>query len=259
MRWEECSAACLAQAAKEIGVCILALGVLEKHGDHLPLGTDMYIARGLACEAAKIEEAVVFPPFYFGQIYEARCFPGTITLEPNLLLSLFLNVLDEIARNGFKKIIVSNQHGGNEGFLKFLAMALLAKKKDYSVYFYTQQSPELSTFIHKHMETTLLGHACECETSRMLYYRPDLVDLTKCNGEVPLLHRLDDIPMLHTGLSWYAKVPEHVIGDPSKATLAKGEALETMEAKLFAAFIRAVKSDTELSKLQEEFFSKTNE
>ncbi len=202
MRWEECSSKMLERAAKDIGVCILALGVLEKHGDHLPLGTDMHLAHALACEAAKLEPAMVFLPFYFGQIYEARCFPGTIALEPNLLLSLFQNVLDEIARNGFKKIIVTNQHGGNEAFLHFLAMTQLSKHRDYVVYFYTQSSALRTAVIKEQMETTLLGHACECETSRMLHYYPNLVDLNQAKGNVELLDRLGHIPMLHTGLSW---------------------------------------------------------
>ena len=64
---------------------------------------------------------MVFPPFYFGQIYEARCFPGALTLRPALLLELLQAVLDEIGRNGFRKIILVNAHGGNAHLLPFLA------------------------------------------------------------------------------------------------------------------------------------------
>ena len=52
--------------------------------------------------AAEIRSSVDFPPFYFGQIYEAKCFPGTITLKPTLLMDVIQGVLDEIGRNGFK-------------------------------------------------------------------------------------------------------------------------------------------------------------
>jgi creatinine amidohydrolase len=113
MQWENLTAPDFAKAVKETGVCILAIGVLERHSDHLPLGTDFLNGHATACLAAEKEAAVVFPPYYFGQINEARCFPGALTLRPTLLMELIQNVLDEIGRNGFKKIIIYNAHGGN--------------------------------------------------------------------------------------------------------------------------------------------------
>lgn len=257
MQWENLSAKAFATAVKETKVCILALGVLEKHGYHLPLGTDVMLAHKLACKAAKMEPAVVFPQFYFGQIYEARCFPGTIAIEPDLLLNLMQNVLDEIGRNGFKKIIITNQHGGNESFIKFLAMSQLAKKRDYQLYYYTQQSAIRSQVIRETMESTVLGHACECETSRMLYYYPELVHLSETDGLIQPLKRLDHIPSLFTGLWWYARVPNHVVGDPGKATQAKGEAIEKIEAQLLADFIKSVKEDNTLASLSQTFHENT--
>ena len=257
MQWENLTAKQFDAARKEYKVCILPLGVLEKHGDHLPLGTDMMLAHKLACKATKIEPAVVFPLFYFGQVYEARCFPGTIAIEPELLLKLLQNVLDEIGRNGFKKIIITNQHGGNESFIKFLAMSQLAKNRDYQVYYYTQTEAKRSKVIRETMETSVLGHACECETSRMMYYYPDLVDLSETDGMIKPLKRLDHIPSLFTGLWWYARVPDHVVGDPSKATKAKGETIEVMEAELLAQFIKAVKHDETLKTLSQTFHENT--
>ena len=111
MQWENLTSTEFKNAVDQTGVCILSCGVLEKHSEHLPLGTDMFVAHNISCLAAEREPAVVFPPFYFGQIYEARCFPGTLTLEPKLLLAVFQGVLDEIGRNGVKKIILFNGHG----------------------------------------------------------------------------------------------------------------------------------------------------
>ncbi len=88
MQWEQLTATEFAAAVHETGVCVLALGVIEKHSEHLPLGTDYLAGHRICCLAAEQELAVVFPPFYFGQIYEARCFPGTVTLEPTLLIRL---------------------------------------------------------------------------------------------------------------------------------------------------------------------------
>jgi creatinine amidohydrolase len=72
MQWENLTSPDFAAAQRETGVCVLALGVLERHSEHLPLGTDFLNAHRLACLAAEREPAVVFPPFYFGQIYPAR-------------------------------------------------------------------------------------------------------------------------------------------------------------------------------------------
>ena len=77
MQWELLTATDLADAALHTDVCVLAVGVLEKHSEHLPLGTDYLVGHAIACRAAAIEPAVVFPPFYFGQIYEAGGFQGT--------------------------------------------------------------------------------------------------------------------------------------------------------------------------------------
>ncbi len=125
MQWENLTAPDFAAAVRQTGVCILTFGVLERHSEHLPLGTDYLNVHRLASLAAEREAAVVFPPFYFGQIYEARCFPGALALRPTLLIELIQSVLDEIGRNGFTKIILVNGHGGNAHLLPFLAQSLV--------------------------------------------------------------------------------------------------------------------------------------
>lgn len=103
MQWEQLTSTDFKSAVEQTGVCVIAMGVVERHSEHLPLGTDYLNGHRLACLAAEKEPAVVFPPFYFGQIFEARCFPGTLTLKPTLLLEVIWAALDEIARNGFRR------------------------------------------------------------------------------------------------------------------------------------------------------------
>ncbi|HNT36511.1 MAG TPA: creatininase family protein, partial [bacterium] len=165
MQWENLTSPDFAKAAKETGVCVLTMGVIEKHGDHLPLGTDFLNVHKIACLAADKEKAVVFPPFYFGQIYEARCFPGTVTIKPTLLLELIEGVLDEIGRNGFKKIIIYSGHGGNKALVQFVAQCTLWKQKSYSVYLYNEKlRDDLQQKVRRIVET-MMAHACEWETS----------------------------------------------------------------------------------------------
>src|SRR5659263_127021 len=67
------------------GVCVIPLGIIEKHGPHLPLGTDLYEAREVAFHAAEKEYAVVFPPYFVGQIFEAKHQPGAMAYSNDLM------------------------------------------------------------------------------------------------------------------------------------------------------------------------------
>lgn len=258
MNWENLTSKDFKKAVEDTKVCVIALGVVEKHGDHLPLGTDFLNGHKIATAAAKAEPAVVFPPFYFGQIYEAKCFPGTITLRPKLLLELLQEVLDEIGRNGFEKIVLLNAHGGNDAFLKFLAQCQLAEKKPYQVYMYQKSfTEEERENIKNATETTVLGHACEVETSISLYHHEELIQMDQIDAE-PFLpkRRLQHMPPMFSGLSWYANYPEHYVGDASVATKERGRVFVEAEVASLARFIKAVKEDKVLHALADDFFSR---
>jgi creatinine amidohydrolase len=211
MQWENLTAPDFARAVQETDVCVVAMGVLERHGEHLPLGTDFLNAHKIACLAAEKEPAVVFPPFYFGQIYEARCFPGALTLRPTLLLDLLRGVLDEIGRNGLKKIVLFNGHGGNTHLLSFLAQSTLWEENPYSVYVPSHRlTPERQAIWDATVETTLHGHACECETSISLANHAHLVHMERVPDDPQAgapLRRLQEMPPTFSGVSWYADYP----------------------------------------------------
>jgi creatinine amidohydrolase len=261
MQWEQLTATDFANAVKETGVCILPLGVLEKHSEHLPLGTDFLVGHRLACLAAEREPAVVFPPFYFGQIYEARCFPGAFTIPPALLLEVLQSVLDEIGRNGFKKIILLNAHGGNTHLLRFLAQAQLWEQKPYTLYMPTRGlSPEAESQWEAMRDTDFGGHACEEETSDVLGTYPALVKMDR----VPVkparpLGRLGTLPPTYTGTWWYADYPDHYAGDARQATVDKGKFLINAKAEYLAHYIAAVKADQVVPGLAEEFFKRAGQ
>jgi creatinine amidohydrolase len=256
MQWEQLTAPEFEQAMRETGVCVIALGVVERHSEHLPLGTDYLVGHKLACMAAEREPAVVFPPFYFGQIYEARCFPGTITIEPTLLLKLIQGVFDEIGRNGFKKIVALNAHGGNNHLLGFLLQCSLWEERPYCIYVPTERlTPERQAAWEAIRETDYGGHACEWETSAVFGTCPDLVKMERVPEEpAKPLDRLAHLPPTYTGIWWYADYPDHYAGDARPATLEKGQALIQMEADTLAEYIAAVKADEVVPALNAEFF-----
>jgi creatinine amidohydrolase len=134
-RWEELTASDFRQAIQQSkGTCLLPFGILEKHGPHLPLGTDLLNVRYASLQAVSQEYAVVFPEYYFGQIFEAKHEPGTVAYSMELQLRLLQETTDEMARNGCRKIIIVNGHGGNSHLLPFFAQAQLDKPHDYVVY-----------------------------------------------------------------------------------------------------------------------------
>src|SRR5438067_4709784 len=180
--WEELAAADFVRAIERSqATCVLPFGILEKHGPHLPLGTDLLDVRYAALTAAEQEYAVVFPEYYFGQIFEARHQPGTVAYSSHIQLELLQETTDEMARNGCKKVIIVNGHGGNESLLPYFAQTQLEKPHDYVVYIYPL--PEIPPGGPAKKSTGPDMHAGETETSNLLVARPDLVHLDRANQE----------------------------------------------------------------------------
>ncbi len=143
VHWEELTASDFREGIhRSQGTCLLPFGILEKHGPHLPLGTDLLDVRYAALHAAEQEYAVVFPEYYFGQIAEARHEPGTMAYSRNLQLALLQETTDEMARNGCKKVLIVNGHGGNDSLLPYFAQTQLDKPHDYVVYVFDERTPQ---------------------------------------------------------------------------------------------------------------------
>jgi creatinine amidohydrolase len=252
-RWEELTAADFEKAiARAQNTCVLPFGILEKHGPHLPLGNDLINVRYAALHAVDQEFAVVFPEYYFGQIFEARHEPGTIAYSAKLQLELLQETTDEMARNGCTKILIVNGHGGNNHLLPFFAQSQMAVPHDYMVYVF-QNSGYGAGRPPLHSRTD--QHAGESETSHTMVARPDLVHLDRASTESGAdLNRLDLPAGVYTGIWWYARFPNHYAGNGADATAALGEFDMKAWIGNIANAIRAIKSDQVGPRLQKEFF-----
>ncbi|MGB8480296.1 MAG: creatininase family protein [Acidobacteriaceae bacterium] len=252
-KWEELTGPDFIQAIHQSqGVCLLPFGILEKHGTQLPIGTDLIDVRYASLQAAKQEYAVVFPPYYFGQIAEARHEPGTVSYSAKLQLQLLQATTNEMARNGCKKIVIVNGHGGNESLLPYFAQSQLDSPKDYVVYIYglhhqAANAPPLKDKVDE--------HAGETETSLMTVSRPDLVHMNRVGQESGAdQDRVHLPPGVYTGIWWYAKFPDHYAGYAQYANAKLGEMdMETWVGGIEGA-IRAVKADQTSLALQNQFF-----
>lgn len=255
VHWEELTAPDFAQAiARSGGTCLLPFGIIEKHGPHLPLGSDLFQARYAALHAAEQEYAVVFPEYYFGQIFEARHQPGTVAYSSHLQLELLQETTDEMARNGCKKVIIVNGHGGNENLLPFFAQSQLEKPHDYVVYILgLVETPPGGP----PKKTSNDMHAGESETSTMMLARPDLVHMDRANSQSGADQARLSLPgNLYTAIWWYARFPNHYSGEGSAATHELGQFKMDNWIKAIVDSIKAVKADQTSLKLQNEFFEK---
>jgi creatinine amidohydrolase len=255
-KWEELTAADFRAGIQESkGTCLLPFGILEKHGPHLPLGTDLLNVRYASLHAAEQEYAVVFPEYYFGQIFEAKHEPGTVAYSMELQLKLLQETTDEMARNGCKKLIIVNGHGGNEHLLPYFAQAQLDKPHDYVVYVL---DGERSSPGGPPRKTSGGMHAGESETSNMIVSRPDLVHLDRAASESGADQKRQNLPgNLYTGIWWYGRFLNHYAGDGSVATKELGDWNMQGWIGAIVESIRAAKADDASLKIQNEFYEKS--
>ena len=259
VHWEELTAADFKDGiARAQGTCVLPFGIMEKHGPHLPLGNDLLNVRYVAINAAQQEYAIVFPEYYFGQIFEAKHEPGTVAYSRGLQLQLLQETTDEMARNGCKKIIIVNGHGGNNSLLPYFAQSQLETPHDYVVYVQSIARSAPGEPQHKSDRSTDM-HAGESETSVSMIARPDLVHLDRAKQESGADQgRLKALPEgLYTGIWWYARFPNHYAGEGAVASRELGDFEARTWINSVVQAIKAVKADQESLRLQNEFYERS--
>ena len=210
------------QAAKEGTVVIFPIGSVEEHGDHLPLGTDSIQPEYIAVEVAKKTGCLVAPPFRYGICNATRNFPGTITIQFDTLYKLAHDVLSELVRNRFGRIIVLSGHAGNSHMVALrLAAQNVVTKNDETHSKTLVRIMVLSDFdfaeeLTPKYANTNDGHAGTIETSRVMAIKPELV---KGKGKADTWNMPRFEVVAHPELYF----PSGVNGDPTAATAFKGQ------------------------------------
>jgi len=242
------------------GVCVVPLGVLERHGAHLPLGHDQLSVSEIARRAADVETAVVFPDYYFGKIHTCRYAPGVVSLPRDLMFALLERTLDEIGRNGFTRILIASGHGGNPPMLACLLRSLLERRRDYTVYAcdaYTLDGEDAEKW-ETMRETTEDSHAGEMEASVALHLFPELAHMDALTDPADGRRRgdQDHLRPVTTSVDWYGNYPTHYAGDARTASADKGEFLVNALVDKVVRAIRAIKRDDVSPRLLREFHRK---
>lgn len=259
MNWELLNAVEFSEAPKTCkGVCLLPIGVMEKHGDHLPLGQDTLYIHKICSLAAEKEPAMVFPFYYFGSIDEARHVPGTIWTRPALALQLLENMCDEIYRNGFDKIIIVNGHGGNLQLIPYFMKNCLGSGKEYLLFSSFGMDAQ-DQWTAKGMTAKVDGHAGECETSLMLHLAPELVNMDLYGAYGLPLERFKHFHEagLKSPLDWYSQHPGHYRADDTLPSAEKGGEAVNKHLQHLIKQIRTVKEDTKARALLDEYLARS--
>jgi creatinine amidohydrolase len=164
------------KAAEEGTVVIFPVGSVEEHGDHLPLCTDSIQAEYIAVEVAKMTDCLVAPSFRHGICNAGRNFPGTISIEFETLRLVARDILAELVRNGFRRIIVLTGHAGSSHMtaLRLAAQEIIRKDEKTRIMVLSDYdfAYEMKGKLGLPAED---GHAGAIETSRVMTIRPDLV------------------------------------------------------------------------------------
>jgi creatinine amidohydrolase len=163
-------------------LAILPLGSLEFHGPHNPLGSDSIIISGIAERVAARISALLFPTITFTQCpaYTAQ-FRGTLSLRTEVMTVYFADVMRNIARLGFRKILILNGHDGNVGPGRGAMAQVADENKDAALLFVSWweflPSEMMKTLGMFHQANGGHGHGGPLETSAVAAFRPELVHL----------------------------------------------------------------------------------
>jgi creatinine amidohydrolase len=192
-------------------VCVLPVGSLEQHGEHLPVGTDSLLVESVCLRAAGLAQAdvVVAPTVWTGQSPHHVRLGVTVTLEPELLLELTRQIV-RCLRPWFRDVVIVNGHGGNRGWLGALA---LAEECPFVNYWELVEPSFLRDLFP--VDLGSVGHAGQVETSAMLTLAPELVGTASPAFE-PIARANDPFLLPDMGESG-------VLGDPAAASPAAGE------------------------------------
>lgn len=267
------------------GVCVIPMGCVEKHGAHLPLGTDVIQAVGIANAASQMETFTVFPEFAFGDfpINSPNRPTGSVTLRLETEIALLEELLEQISRNGYKKILVYNYHGGNISWLEAFLRKMGNKKHDFVFgYVYCRSPlphklaeyllengrgsiPELTKededyILDAHERKVAGGHGCLSETANVLVLAPDSVHQDRaCTEDGISRHYTEYLRKagIHIAAGgWDVDYPNNFSGsEVEMANERMGKANVRFEAEYLANAVRVLKNDTNwLEKWHEQYW-----
>jgi creatinine amidohydrolase len=222
-RWAELTAPGIGELWPDgnTDVGILPVGATEQHGPHLPTGTDTILACALADRVSARTGAVVLPPIPIGCSYgHGTQIPGTLSLTPEHLTSIVLDVIKWGAHSGMRRVLIINTHYGNAASLSMASDHLRLQRPDLRIGIVDWWSATDELRSQATMDASDL-HANRAETSLMLAVAPHLVH-TDLAATADDMDRTAELVFRYTAAELSTN---GVTGRPSEATPSIGEDL----------------------------------
>lgn len=227
-------------------LAVLPWGATEAHNYHLPYSADSIEAEHIAAESARIAweqgvRLIVLPNIPYGVNTGQADIKLDINIYPSTQLALLTDITENLNRQGIRKLVILNSHGGND--FKGIVRELGAKYRDMFIALcnWYQWSGKNAFFERKG------DHADEMETSLLLHLTPGLVrPLNEAGDGTAKQHRITAMQegWLWAERRWSMVTDDTGIGNPKAATREKGECFfKAITGEIAAAFAEIARSD----------------
>ena len=216
---------------------IFGVGSTENHGDHMPIGTDNLIAHGLAKRIAdSFDDILLLPPINYGVSDYHQDFPFTLYVQAETMISILKDLLDAIAFRGIKQIIVINGHDGNICPIEIAGRYCKMQHPDVSIlslpYWWVNCAKIVPEGTFSEFAS---GHGGEGETSLLMSFRPELVDLKQAK---PMIPKLKDDLVMEMKVKFKELSTVGSTGHPELATPEKAKVLSDALVKYAVDYIK---------------------
>ncbi len=248
--WHDFTEADFQNLDPEKTIAVLPLAATEQHGPHLPATTDADIMDGLLNQSFdQLSQALdirVFPVVRIGASDEHSRFAATQSISSAELVKQVIDMGKKAHAKGIKKLILLNSHGGNEAAMTIAALEL-RKTLDMMVVKTSWGRFGLPSGLFSEQEKKLGIHGGDYETSLMLVFKPEAVDMDKARDFASATQRARQTfkhlaPQSPHGFAWLAGDlnPNGVVGDASAATLEKGQLTAAHQTQGFLELVAEV-------------------
>jgi len=220
-RWNHQSSEVIQSFMNEKKMAILPLGATEDHGPHLPVGTDNFICQKVCgCLAEKTGD-IILPSLAYTYVWSLGDRVGTISLSFDTLRDTIKEIACELFRQGIKMLVCVDAHIGNTPVVKAAFRDALEIHPDMRCMYFAYLDYASSVSFSSPRASGKYIHACEIETSAMLYAKPELVAMDKAVKNYP------DIPKRsqYLNIRWSEFTDIAVLGDATCGKAEKGEEL----------------------------------
>lgn len=226
-------------------IAILPTAAIEQHGPHLPVGTDTMIAEGMLARLRAVcpddLDIRILPVQAVGKSNEHLHAPGTLTLTAETALAAWQQIGLSVARAGLRKLVIVNSHGGNLDLVSILSRELrvragmLAVKCQWGAF----GTPD---GMYTPDEKAFGIHGGDVETSLMLAFRPETVDMTRAADNRSTAQGSAISPIGPVSYGWIASDlnPSGTVGNAAIATAEKGHATAAHQVAGFVDLLRKV-------------------